>query len=178
MKIHFCRDGGFANFFETGGAGGNHYRGCKIQPGPRPPGATADEIVSCGADGPHQNNGDQGTIRVHGDGATGNGHIRIKDNVLDTGYGQAIFRIEDAENVWIGGNRVIHPFPFEPAKPGSILFLKQSTNVTLSGNEVSGQGLFAGELVHLDQGMRTTDVRNDGGKGIVVKDNRLPSHVR
>lgn len=47
------QNGGFATIFETGGAGGNHYLKCKIQPGPRPPGATEDQLVGCGADGVH-----------------------------------------------------------------------------------------------------------------------------
>ena len=357
--VTFC-DGGFANMFETGGAGGNHYLGCKIQPGPRPAGATVDEIVSCGADGFHsagvalgpdiedcvftgvflddciaihghfgrvisaegenlvlkkgegnptvgdplrisdthgffgeavviatgklpngdvrvtlnvdlhipidhaqdqeeklgtkannpnrcgrgykilrcrlgdtrsrgilvkadngtiadcviegcgmsgvsigpefwwgeanycwnvlvahnqfrrcaKNNGDEGTIWVHGDGATGNRHIRIEDNVLDTDYGECIFRIEDAEDVSTTGNHVLHPLALKPAKPGSILFLKQVRNVTFRGNGISDQGGFAGELVHLGQGMKPTDVRNDGKGGIVVKDDHAPLDLR
>lgn len=47
------QNGGFATFFETGGAGANHYLHCRIILGPRPEGATEDEVVSCGADGFH-----------------------------------------------------------------------------------------------------------------------------
>jgi hypothetical protein len=47
------QNGGFATIFETGGAGGNHILRCKIQPGPRPGGATEDQLVGCGADGVH-----------------------------------------------------------------------------------------------------------------------------
>jgi hypothetical protein len=47
------QNGGFATIFETGGAGGNHYLKCRIQPGPRAVGATEDELVGCGADGVH-----------------------------------------------------------------------------------------------------------------------------
>jgi hypothetical protein len=53
LKNMTFENGGFATFFETGGAGGNHYLNCKIQLGPRPFGATEDELVSCGADGFH-----------------------------------------------------------------------------------------------------------------------------
>ncbi len=47
------QNAGFAAFFETGGGGGNHYLRDKLQPGPRPPGATEDQLVGCGADGFH-----------------------------------------------------------------------------------------------------------------------------
>ena len=347
-----CCNGGFANFFETGGPGGNHYLGCKIQPGPRPPGATVDEIVACGADGFHskgtvvgpdiedcvftgvflddciaihgrfgrviradantvvlkkgggdpvvgdplrisdthgffaegkvtaaeplpggdvrvtldqdlrvpidhrqdnedklgtkannpnrcgrgfkilrcqlghtrsrgilvkaddgtisdcviegcgmsgvsigpefwwgeanycwnvsvsnnrfvrctRNNGEEGTIWVHGDGAIGNRHVLLKDNVLDTCYGPNIFRLEDVDEVRVTGNHVVNPFTFGPKKTGSsILFLKNSTKVTVGGNEVRGPGKPPGELVHLEPGMKAADVRNDGGSGFVVK---------
>lgn len=46
-------NGGFATLFETKGKGGNHYLNCTIQPGPRPAGATEDELVGGGADGFH-----------------------------------------------------------------------------------------------------------------------------
>ncbi len=47
------QNGGFAAFFETGGAGGNHYLACRIEPGPQPAGATEEQLVGCGADGFH-----------------------------------------------------------------------------------------------------------------------------
>jgi len=53
-------NGGFGAFWETGGAGGNHYWHCRIQPGPRPPGATEDQLIGCGADGFHSVNTDMG----------------------------------------------------------------------------------------------------------------------
>jgi hypothetical protein len=56
VKSVTLQNGGFAAFFETGGAGGNHYLGCRIQPGPRPAGAMEDELVGCGADGFHSLN--------------------------------------------------------------------------------------------------------------------------
>ncbi len=46
-------NGGFASIFDTGGIGGNHYLKCRIRTGPRPVGATEDQIVSAGADGLH-----------------------------------------------------------------------------------------------------------------------------
>jgi hypothetical protein len=53
VKNITLQNAGFAAFFETGGAGGNHYVGCRLQPGPRPVGATEEELVGCGADGFH-----------------------------------------------------------------------------------------------------------------------------
>ena len=53
LKNVTLQNAGFAAFFETGGAGANRFLNCKLQPGPRPPGATEDELVGCGADGFH-----------------------------------------------------------------------------------------------------------------------------
>lgn len=44
---------GFGAFFETRGPGGNRYLHCAVAPGPRPRGATEEELVGCGADGFH-----------------------------------------------------------------------------------------------------------------------------
>lgn len=46
------QNSGFAAFFEGGGSG-NRFVDCRIVPGPRPPGATEDQLVGCGADGFH-----------------------------------------------------------------------------------------------------------------------------
>ena len=52
LKDLTLENGGFATLFETGG-GGNHYIHCRVTFGPKPAGATENEIVSCGADGFH-----------------------------------------------------------------------------------------------------------------------------
>ncbi len=49
------KNAGFAAFFETNGAGANRYLHCTVEPGPRPAGATEDELVGDGADGFHSN---------------------------------------------------------------------------------------------------------------------------
>lgn len=49
------QNAGFGAFFETNGPGANRYLGCTVEPGPRPPGATEDQLVACGADGFHSN---------------------------------------------------------------------------------------------------------------------------
>ncbi len=66
-RCHACtlenvalQNAGFAAFFETEGAGANKYLGCKVEPGPRPPGATEDPLVGCGADGFHSNRTETG----------------------------------------------------------------------------------------------------------------------
>jgi hypothetical protein len=53
MRELTLQNAGFAAFFETGGDGGHVYVGCKVAPGPRPAGATEDQLVGCGADGFH-----------------------------------------------------------------------------------------------------------------------------
>jgi Right handed beta helix region len=47
------QNSGFAAFFETGGEGGHHYVDCRVAPGPKPAGATEEQLVGCGADGFH-----------------------------------------------------------------------------------------------------------------------------
>ena len=47
------QNSGFAAFFETGGQGGHHYVDCRVSPGPKPAGATEEQLVGCGADGFH-----------------------------------------------------------------------------------------------------------------------------
>ena len=53
LRAVTLRNAGFAAFFETGGEGGHTYVECKVAPGPRPTGATEDQLVGCGADGFH-----------------------------------------------------------------------------------------------------------------------------
>ena len=53
MREVTLQNAGFAAFFETGGDGGHVYVGCKVMPGPKPVGATEDQLVGCGADGFH-----------------------------------------------------------------------------------------------------------------------------
>lgn len=52
LKDLTLQNGGFATLFETGG-GGNHFLHCTITYGPKPAGATEEEVLSCGADGFH-----------------------------------------------------------------------------------------------------------------------------
>jgi hypothetical protein len=60
MENVTLQNGGFAAFFETGGLGANAYTACKIEPGPRPSGATENQLVGCGADGLHSARTEQG----------------------------------------------------------------------------------------------------------------------
>lgn|GEM_PF-669717 len=47
------QNGGHATFFESDGSGGNHFLNCVISCGPKPPGATEEQLVSNWADGLH-----------------------------------------------------------------------------------------------------------------------------
>jgi hypothetical protein len=49
------QNAGWGAFFELNGAGANRYLHCTVEPGPRPAGATEDELVGGGADGFHSN---------------------------------------------------------------------------------------------------------------------------
>jgi len=53
LRAITLQNAGFAAFFETGGAGGHYYVDCRVTPGPKPAGATEEELVGCGADGFH-----------------------------------------------------------------------------------------------------------------------------
>jgi hypothetical protein len=53
MRGITLQNSGFAAFFETGGEGGHHYVDCRVAPGPKPAGATEEQLVGCGADGFH-----------------------------------------------------------------------------------------------------------------------------
>ena len=53
MRRVTLKNAGFAAFFETGGDGGHQYFGCKVARGPKPAGATEEQLVACGADGFH-----------------------------------------------------------------------------------------------------------------------------
>ncbi len=55
MKRIVLKNAGFAAFFETDGDGGHHYMDCRVTRGPLPPGATEEQLISCGADGFHSN---------------------------------------------------------------------------------------------------------------------------
>jgi hypothetical protein len=53
MRGLVLQNSGFASFFDTGGEGGNRYEGCRVMPGPKPEGATEEQLVGGGADGFH-----------------------------------------------------------------------------------------------------------------------------
>lgn len=53
MRRVTLENAGFAAFFETGGDGGHLYVDCRVRPGPKPAGATEEQLVGCGADGFH-----------------------------------------------------------------------------------------------------------------------------
>jgi hypothetical protein len=53
MRGITLQNSGFAAFFETGGEGGHYYVDCRVAPGPKPAGATENQLVGCGADGFH-----------------------------------------------------------------------------------------------------------------------------
>ncbi len=312
------QNGGFGTFFETGGAGGNHYLHCRVTYGPKPAGATEDEVFSCGADGfhstetalgpdiedcdfdgvyhddciaihgsfqkvigssgatltldgradqyapnepirisdgkgffeqatclavkrpgakannPHRcgrgfkvlrchlgntrsrgilvkgddglidgctiegcgmsaisigpeyywgeanycwnvtvsnnvirncvkRNGDDGTIFVHGDGAIGNRHIVIRNNLFDADYGQSIMKLEWADGLEVTQNRVIRPFELPLQKPGHVIELAHDRNVTIEGNIVEQPGPAAGSTVGV--GEDVTGVVNSDKRG-------------
>ena len=117
-----------------------------------------------------KNNGDQGTIWVHWDGAIGNQKIVLEDNTVDTCFGQYVFRIEGTDDIAVKRNEISNSFTVKMEKPGNILWLNHSKNVALEDNRVSHQGSFAGDLVGMGPGVDSTDVKNRDEIGIVVTD--------
>jgi len=95
-------------------------------------------------------NGDDGTIFVHGDGAIGNRHIVIRDNVFDADYGQSIMKLEWADGLEITGNRVIRPFELPLQKPGHVVELAHDRDVKIVGNTVERPGAAAGSVVGIE----------------------------
>lgn len=94
-----------------------------------------------------KHNGDDGSIFVHGDGAIGNRHIVIRDNVFDADYGDSIMKLEWADGLEVTGNKVIRPFELPLTKPGHVIALAHDRNVNLVGNTVEHAGAAAGSTV-------------------------------
>lgn len=92
---------GFAAFFETGGDGGHHYLDCKVTRGPKPKGATEEQLVSCGADGFHSTGTKIGpTIeRCVWDG------VLLDDPIAIHGSLQKVIRTEGNKLILEKGNR-------------------------------------------------------------------------
>jgi len=65
MRNLTLQNAGFAAFFETGGEGANTYDRCRVMPGPKPEGATEEELVGCGADGFHSAGTRTGPTIIH-----------------------------------------------------------------------------------------------------------------
>jgi hypothetical protein len=109
------------------------------------------------------NHGD-GAILVHGDGAIGNRHIVIKNNVLDSNYGDYILRLEWVDGVDISGNRVMNSYTLPRQEPGEVIRLAHARNITLHGNVVKGGGLVAPTLVGLHDDVN--GIANNDATGI------------
>jgi hypothetical protein len=92
---------GFAAFFETGGEGGHHYIDCHVRPGPKPPGATEEELVGCGADGFHSAGTETGPTIEH---CSWEGVLH-DDCIAIHGSLQKIVRVEGNKVILERGNR-------------------------------------------------------------------------
>jgi hypothetical protein len=106
-------------------------------------------------------NGDDGSIFVHGDGAIGNRHIIIRDNLLDADYGESIMKLEWADGLDVTGNRVVRPFELPLGKPGHVFELAHDRDVKLAGNTVEQAGPAAGSTVGIGEdvsGVQNADV--------------------
>ena len=89
-----------------------------------------------------------GAIRVHGDGAIGNGNITIVGNLLDRNYGQNAIYTEYTDGILIVGNRFItSPIPL-PGGNRTVLDFKSTKNITLQRNVVENASK-SNTLVHL-----------------------------
>ncbi len=95
------KNAGFAAFFETGGEGGHQYFGCKIARGPRPAGATEEQLVSCGADGFHSTGTKTGPTIDH---CIWEG-VLLDDCIAVHGSFQEVIRAEGNKLILESGNR-------------------------------------------------------------------------
>jgi hypothetical protein len=101
MKDITLKNSGFAAFFETGGEGGHRYLGCRIARGPRPAGASEDQLVSCGADGFHSAGTRIGPTFEH---CVWEG-VLLDDCIAVHGSFQKVIRAEGTKLVLERGNR-------------------------------------------------------------------------
>ncbi|MGC9944084.1 MAG: hypothetical protein ABSE48_19830 [Verrucomicrobiota bacterium] len=95
------KNAGFAAFFETGGDGDHRYTDCVVTRGPKPAGATEEQLVACGADGFHSTGTRVGpTIEhCHWDG------VLLDDCIAIHGSFQTVVRAEGNLLVLEKGNR-------------------------------------------------------------------------
>ncbi len=101
MKEIVLKNSGFAAFFETGGDGGHRYLGCRVARGPKPPGATEEQLVSCGADGFHSAGTRTGPTFEH---CVWEG-VLLDDCIAVHGSFQKVIRAEGARLILEKGNR-------------------------------------------------------------------------
>jgi hypothetical protein len=95
------QNAGFGAFFEAGGEGGNHYLDCHVRPGPKPPGATEEQLVGCGADGFHSVGTRNGPIIQH---CSWEGVLH-DDCIAIHGSLQEVVRVEGNKLILEKGNR-------------------------------------------------------------------------
>ena len=98
-----------------------------------------------------RDNGDEGSVFVHGDGAIGNRNIKIQDNFFDRCYGKYIIRAEFTDQLEIVDNKIDRPFSLALPQPGNILWLHDVRNPQLGGNQVTRPGMDFGSLVDSDE---------------------------
>jgi len=101
MRRLTLKNSGFAAFFETGGDGDHHYFDCKVTRGPKPKGATEEQLIACGADGFHSTGTRVGpTIeRCIWDG------VLLDDPIAIHGSLQNVVRVEGTKIILEEGNR-------------------------------------------------------------------------
>ena len=101
MQDITLKNSGFAAFFETDGEGGHRYFGCRVARGPKPAGATEEQLVSCGADGFHSVGTRQGPVL---DRCTWDG-VLLDDCIAIHGSFQKVLRAEGKRLILEKGNR-------------------------------------------------------------------------
>ena len=101
MKDITLKNSGFAAFFETDGDGGHRYLGCRVTRGPKPAGASEEQLVSCGADGFHSVGTRAGPTFDH---CTWDG-VLLDDCIAIHGSFQKVLRADGPRLILEKGNR-------------------------------------------------------------------------
>ena len=116
----------------------------------------------------NKNNGDQGSVWIHGDGAMGNRNITISDNRFELCFGNSILRIEDADGVDIASNQFNESFPLKSRGPNSILRIKHARKINLLDNMVDPSESPPDKLVDMDKTVDPAEVTDPSAHGIFI----------
>ena len=111
------------------------------------------------------NGSDAGVIYVHGDGAIGNGNIKIIGNDFEQNYGQIAVHVEDTDGVLISSNHFMVSSLRLPDKVRTTLDFRSTKNITLRGNTVDDSN---GNDLLVKLGEKVQGITGNNSSGIAL----------